>query len=1131
MSSIPTHPTLLDRPAGYDLDSLLDAFEDAWQRGEAPSLDGFLPPPEAETRRALLEELVKIDLEYRWRPQHSHAAASPEATLRDDIPGCPMLERYLARYPELAEGGVAAHMVGEEFRVRLLWGDRPPVAEYLARFPHLGDSLGEFLEGIQADLAVEYDPSRTLLVPLHGTRTQLSRTESARPEVPGHEIVGLLGRGGMGVVYKARQLRLNRLVAVKVVLSGAHAGANERARFQLEAESAARLVHPNIVQIYEVGQHEGRPFVVLELVEGGTLAEAIQGRPWPAPRAARLVETLARAIHAAHQKGIIHRDLKPTNILLAAAIDKATDAEPVPKISDFGLAKWLDMDPDSPVPPASGRTQTGVILGSPSYMAPEQAAGDSRAVGAAADQYALGAMLYELLTGRPPFQAPSVLETLEQVRSQPPVPPSRLQPGVPRDLETIALMCLEKDPRRRYAGALELGEDLHRFRNGEPIAARPVPPWERLWKWAVRRKAVAALIGVSILAVLTLLAGSIVYNVRLDAAKRLAEARQAQAERHFRKALEAVSTMLTKVGAKELADTPETTEVRRQILNEALRFLQGLLVEHAGRDPRVRREMALVRHHLALVLGLLGEHERGIRELEVAVREQSSLVREFPRDRDYRRDLGSSRLDLGLSRGGTAGEAEVRAGLALLESLGAGDVEARTKMATGYNTLANQVVVRNDTEAGLRYHHRALELYEALARADPEAHGAGPAMSHYNLGTLYYSLGRLDEAEAAFRRAIALYEPRAQDRRNARGYLSDLAECQNSLGILLMDRGHAADGEELLRRALASRERLARLFPLVPKHRGQVARAHHTLGVIQAKAGHADPATASYLKAIELDEALAAEYPDDLDYRLAAAGSASNLALLYAHYKRFDEAEPMYRKALAAAEAYERKNPGHPVCHDTIISAGINLGDLLIRQGRAAEALPYLDRSVSLSQPVVRTHPELIGARGRLRAAHGTRARARLAAGQADGAVADWEGFLALNDAGDRVAYRFEYTMALARAGRHAKVAEQVDLMAARKDLNEADFYNLACFEALALAAARTDKDLASQAREAAERRYAGAALGFLERARNGGFFQDPANRAQFAKDTDLDALRTSDEFRAVLRRIEAEAATPKSPG
>jgi formylglycine-generating enzyme required for sulfatase activity len=284
------------------------------------------------------------------------------------------------------------------------------------------------------------------------------------PSVPGYEVLGELGRGGMGVVYKARQLGLNRLVALKMISAAESAGPEQALRFRPEAEAIARLQHPNIVQIYEVGEREGRPYFSLEYVEGGTLAKRLAGAPLPPCEAAQMATTLAAAMDAAHQKGVVHRDLKPANVLLAGGPET-----PLPrcflKIADFGLAKQLDGE--------SGQTHTGAILGTPSYMAPEQAEGRVKDVGPATDVYALGAILYEMLTGRAPFKGTTPLETLEQVRRQEPVPPRQINPALECNLEAICLKCLRKDQRQRYATAAALAEDLRRFLNHEPTAARP----------------------------------------------------------------------------------------------------------------------------------------------------------------------------------------------------------------------------------------------------------------------------------------------------------------------------------------------------------------------------------------------------------------------------------------------------------------------------------------------------------------------------------------------------------------------------------------------------------------------------------------------------------------------------------
>lgn len=340
--------------------------------------------------------------------------------------------------------------------------------------------------------------------------------------IPGFEIVGELGRGGMGVVYKAVQLRPRRPVALKMILAGVHAGSVEVLRFLAEAEAIARLRHANIVQIYEVGQHEGKPFFSLEFCDGGSLAGQLNGTPLPSGQAAALIETLAHAMQHAHDQGIVHRDLKPANVLLQNAGTSPSKTSilqtAIPKITDFGLAKQAGAD----------LTASGAMMGTPSYMAPEQAEARKGAIGPAADVYALGAILYECLTGRPPFRAATVVDTIMQVVGEEPVPPSQLNPKTPRDLETICLKCLEKPAARRYTSAAALAEDLRRFRAHEPITARPVGSVERAWRWCLRNRAVAA----SLLVVaLALVAGTVVSLIfAVQAGEEAGNARRAQGE-------------------------------------------------------------------------------------------------------------------------------------------------------------------------------------------------------------------------------------------------------------------------------------------------------------------------------------------------------------------------------------------------------------------------------------------------------------------------------------------------------------------------------------------------------------------------------------------------------------------------
>jgi serine/threonine protein kinase/Tfp pilus assembly protein PilF len=494
-------------------------LERLWDAGQRPDVTQLL------TEAGIVDaaEAARVLALDQWRRWH----------VGERVPA----EEYMKRFPQVAACPEAAlELIYGEMLVREELGERPTAEEYQARFPDRAEALRQQLL-LHQDLDTE--PAATHAPPGAGQRTlRIGRGEPAQPipglpAVPGYEILAVLGRGGMGVVYKALHLGLKRLVALKMILDQPGSRQADLGRFRIEAEAVARLQHPNIVQIYEVGEWSGDdldlrlPFLALEFVDGGTLGQRLAAGPLEPRTAAELAEILARAMHAAHLRGIVHRDLKPANVLVSNGVASGewskSNTPPSThhsalgthqlKITDFGLAKLLDTE--------CGQTRTGEVLGTPSYMAPEQAQGWVREVGPVTDVYALGAILYHALTGRPPFKGASVMETMLKVVQQEPTPPTQLQPKLPLDLETICLKCLKKDGGQRYGSALELAEDLRRFLQGEPIQARPVGAWERAAKWVRRRPALAGAVIASVLIVLGSISGFLIYlNVALDDARR-----------------------------------------------------------------------------------------------------------------------------------------------------------------------------------------------------------------------------------------------------------------------------------------------------------------------------------------------------------------------------------------------------------------------------------------------------------------------------------------------------------------------------------------------------------------------------------------------------------------------------------
>jgi thiol-disulfide isomerase/thioredoxin len=449
------------------------------------------------------------------------------------------------------------------------------------------------------------------------------------PTVPGYQLLSRLGRGGMGIVWKARDLALGRVVALKMIRDIDFASEEERWRFRQEAPTVARLMHPHIVQIFHVGEHQGTPFYAMEFCANGSLAERLSGGPLTAREAAALVEKVARAVHAAHLAQVVHRDLKPANVLLSASGE--------PKVTDFGLAKRLG---------EQGQTRSGAVLGTPEYMPPEQARG-RKEIGPWVDVYALGAILYECLTGRPPFKAATPFDTVVQVISEEPVPVRRLQPRTPGDLETICHKCLEKDRSRRYASALALAEDLRRFQAGAPVLARPAGAVVRAAKWGRRHPGLAAL-AVAILLVFTLGSAMLSYfGLAANAEAKTAALKAAEAELHssavetsFKERVSQVDDYMIRLDNR-LANMAGAEHVRLEFLNDAIRFNESLLQEHPN-DPRLRRQTAHCYLRLGDLWGKRPDVKEGIAAYAKAMELQNRLMEEFPKQPHYRRDLAET---------------------------------------------------------------------------------------------------------------------------------------------------------------------------------------------------------------------------------------------------------------------------------------------------------------------------------------------------------------------------------------------------------------------------------------------------------------------------------------------------------
>jgi len=462
----------------------------------------------------------------------------------------------------------------------------------------------------------------------NGNATSHGPTGTAVHNFGDFELESEIARGGMGVVYKARQVSLDRRVALKVLPGGPLANQDDLRRFHLEAAAIAILDHPNIVPIYEVGEHEGLSYFAMKLIEGNSLAQRQPGSVADPRAAAQLVATVARAVHHAHQRGVLHRDLTPSNIVI--------DAEGQPHVTDFGLAKRVEVN--------SELTQSGAILGTPSYMSPEQASGNRKAITTATDVYGLGAVLYALLTGKPPFRGDSVLETLEQVRQRLPEPPGGVGRNVDRDLETVCMKCLEKEPARRYASALGLAEDLERWLRGEPIQARPVPRMERALLWFRRNPILAGFVTTTTSLLVILLVGALVTTFLIwEAKERMRKARDlAQAQKELAEASDAesmqsrtrargrseraiaqVNELLYELMSSRWSPMPGINELRARIAKRTIRSLEEYVTESRD-DPSGTIELVIIYGQISGIQDSIGAYaeSREASRRTVAIQEE-----------------------------------------------------------------------------------------------------------------------------------------------------------------------------------------------------------------------------------------------------------------------------------------------------------------------------------------------------------------------------------------------------------------------------------------------------------------------------------------------------------------------------
>ena len=814
------------------IDRFCDEFEALWRSGEPPKLEACLSKCPAAMREQLLHELLALELDYRLE--------------RGEVP---TVQDYLNRFGE----------------------QRAIVEQAFASHPALGETqLPESTRWPRA-------PRAAAGASLVGSR------------LGKYEILAELGRGGMGVVYQARQADLDRIVAVKMLLSGPHAQAHDLEYFRREAEAVARLQHPHIVQVFDVGEHEGQPYFSLEYLPGGSLNKQLAGTPQPPQSAAALIVTLARALHHAHERGVVHRDLKPGNILLT------TDG--TPKITDFGLAKRLDNQ---------SHTVTGAVLGTPSYMAPEQAAGDSRRIGAAADIYGLGAILYELLTGRPPFKGETPWDTVAQVLTDEPVPPARLQPKVPRDLETICLKCLQKDIGRRYHTAAELADDLDRFRRGEPIEARPVRLAERLSKWARRRPAVAAL-AVACIAVI------LIGLVSTTSLWMIAECRRVTADETAKRARQEIRHTLIAAAEDPSFLRDGAQPARNLLLRRTLQYFREFAAQRKD-DEELAADVADAYQRAGHALSVLGDSSAALEEFLQAAAIYEQLAKRKLHDR-------------------------------ALQNEWAGVLQSTSLMQMKIGEYAA-------AEESLQH---SLDKYESLQRGDfddPHLHKS-LAIVKRQRGMLQYQQGKFAEALETLQAAQQEFERLHTDPFKA-DVAKDLADCLTGIGHAQWNLSRPRDAIAAYDAARLIREPLVARNPF-PHDRAELARIYGSLGQAHSAAGDHTAALQSFQQGLQLREELVRTNPYVIDYQYDLALSCKQVADVLEGNSQFAPALPLRQRSVTLFAEVLRLDPPNVNYANAQATAHAALA-FTFRKGfqKPAEAETELHRALGLWQSLIR---------------------------------------------------------------------------------------------------------------------------------------------------------------------------------
>jgi serine/threonine-protein kinase len=982
------------------------------------------------------------------------------------------------------------------------------------------------------------------------------------PNLPGHgsappaavdalsryRVLRLHARGGLGEVYLAHDEQLQRPVAVKRLKPAQATNAASRGRFLREAALTGRLEHPSIVPIHALGQDEsGQAFYAMRFVEGETLQDALQRfhakpRMQQGPEAdqrltlrrlvSRLV-TVANTVAYAHSQSVLHRDIKPANILLGPYGETL--------LVDWGLAKVIGAagEPESGTAEFAAHaddTRPGDVLGTPAYMSPEQAAGELDWLGPASDVYSLGATLYALLTGQPPYAAGHVGEVLEGVKRGEFPPPRRLNREVPRALEAVSLKAMARRPEDRYAGALELAADLERWLADEPVAAWREPWPTRVGRWLRRHKTLATAAAALLLTALAALAVTTTLVRRQQretaAQKERAEYERDRAADNLRLAKQAVVEYLGHVAEDPDLRKADFFPLRKRLLAAAVPFWEQF-ARQQGDEPEARADRGRAYYHLARLRAEVGETAAAISDYESMRDLFTDLVESHPDVASYRKELVRSNNNLAIlyQATGRLKEAEESYRLARkhLEGLTQELPEVPEYQRLLGLTHNNLAILYNDqarlSEAETSYlAARKVQLHLVQSHPEVPLFRRDLASTYHDLGSFYRDTSRPQDAEAAYRQARDLQARLAADYPDEAAYRQDRAQTDINLGVLYQSQGRWKEAEACYRLARSTQRELADAFPSLPHYRQGVGQCQHNLASIAFATGRLTEALAAEMEAVATRQALARKYPAVVEYQSELGQSWHNLGVFQKAARRLSDAENCLARALEIQQGLVRDQPTLPRYRQERSLTYYTLAELRRDQGKVSEAPPLLGKAIRDLDAVLEREPRNSSARLYLANAHVVRADACTRLGRHRAALPDWDRALALTAGSNRDQIRLQRAVTLVHLGQRSKAFAEVEAVLEKTPVSGVFLYKAATVLAVASGAVARDAGLSEVERNKDATAYGLRAVHLLKEAHAARLFKSQTARELLQKDAQLNSLRDRKDFKKLLAEVQKAA-------